>query len=87
MVTSGEGGYWHEFDWHKAMSLGARIVGMEVGGGVGFTRTRMHWPLSHMVAPKDRALQCADCHGPGGRMDWVRLGYDADPMATGGRVE
>lgn len=87
VVTSGEGGYWHEFDWHKAMSLGARIVGMEFGGEVGFTRTRMHWPLSHMVAPKDRALQCADCHGPGGRMDWARLGYDADPMAAGGRVE
>lgn len=86
-VTAGEGGYWHDFDWTKAMALGARIVGMEFSGEVGFARTRMHWPLAHMVAPKEQALRCADCHAPGGRMDWQALGYDADPMAAGGRAE
>jgi octaheme c-type cytochrome (tetrathionate reductase family) len=86
-VTAGEGGYWREFDWPKAMALGAKNVGMEFSGEVGFAQTRMHWPLFHMVVPKDQALQCADCHAADGRMDWAALGYDADPMAAGGRVE
>jgi hypothetical protein len=86
-VTAGEGGYWHDFDWGKALALGARQVGMEFSGDYAFTKTRMFWPLSHMVAPGKRALQCSDCHGEPGRMDWKALGYDADPMTTGGRTE
>jgi hypothetical protein len=38
-----------------------------------------------MVAPKDKALHCTDCHGAGSRMDWKALGYAADPVAVGGR--
>ena len=45
----------------------------------------MFWPLSHMVAPKERALQCTDCHGTGGRMDWPALGYEGDPHERGSR--
>jgi octaheme c-type cytochrome (tetrathionate reductase family) len=83
-VTAGEGGYWHEFDWSQALALGARNVGLEFSGEVGFVDTRMFWPLSHMVAPKEAALQCRDCHAPAGRLDWQVLGYSADPMRTGG---
>jgi len=83
-VTSGEGGYWHEFDWDKAVRLGAEQAGLEYSGEYGFAETRMYWPLSHMVGPKHRSLQCGDCHGEGGRMDWRALGYDGDPMRTGG---
>jgi hypothetical protein len=39
----------------------------------------MYWPLAHMVQPGDRALQCSDCHGERGRMDFVALGYEGDP--------
>lgn len=45
----------------------------------------MAWPLSHMVAPKDQALRCVDCHGPTGRLDFRALGYSGDPAETGGR--
>lgn len=83
-VTAGEGGFWKEFDWAKALALGAKASGIEFSGEYGFAWTRMYWPLSHMVAPKERALACKDCHGEGGRMDWAALGYDADPAATGG---
>lgn len=86
-VTSGAGGYWHEFDWTKALAMGARNVGLEFSGDYGFVETQMFWPLSHMVAPKERALQCQDCHGEAGRLDWRALGYPADPMRTGGADE
>ena len=82
-VTSGEGGYWHDFDWPKALRLGAAQVGLPFSGKVGFVQTEMFWPLSHMVQPKDKALQCIDCHGAGSRMEWQRLGYADDPMNTG----
>ena len=30
-------------------------------------------------------LQCVDCHGKHGRMDWKALGYSGDPAVLGGR--
>jgi hypothetical protein len=82
---AGEGGYWSEFDWHKAATLGAAVSGLAFSGELGFAETDMYWSLSHMIAPKERALQCTDCHGERGRMDWAALGYQADPAFTGGR--
>lgn len=86
-VTSGAGGYWHEFDWAKALAMGAENVGLSFSGEYDFADTRMYWPLSHMVQPAEKALQCRDCHDVAGRLDWAALGYDADPMATGGEVQ
>ena len=83
--TYGEGGYWETFDWDQALRLGAEASGLEYSGSYGFARTEMYWPLSHMVVPADEALQCADCHGDDGRMDWPALGYDGDPAERGGR--
>jgi octaheme c-type cytochrome (tetrathionate reductase family) len=84
-ITGGEGGFWKEFDWDKAFRLGARAVGVEYSGEYGWAKTVMYWPLSHMVTPKGGALQCNDCHGESGRMDWGSLGYAGDPMNVGGR--
>ncbi len=84
-VTGGEGGYWHDFDWDKALRLGAKAAGIEYSGEYGWAKTAMYWPLSHMVAPKEKALRCDDCHGEKRRMDWKALGYEGDPMTAGGR--
>ncbi len=83
--TYGEGGFWTQFDWQKAAQLGAEASGMKYSGKYGFARTEMWWPLSHMVATKDKALQCTDCHADNGRMNWTELGYDGDPALRGGR--
>ncbi len=83
--TSGEGGYWHTFDWVQACRLGAQDMGIPFSGQYGFVATEMYWPLSHMVQPKEKALQCRDCHGPGGRMDWQSLGFAGDPAFRGDR--
>ncbi len=84
-TTGGEGGFWHNFDWQKAFELGAEATNLPYSGEYGFADTRMFWPISHMVAPKEETLRCNDCHGVNGRMDWKSLGYYQDPIETGGR--
>lgn len=85
--TFGEGGYWQTFDWDRAARQGSAASGLAYSGRYDFAATEMLWPLSHMVAPKEQALQCADCHGEGGRMDWPALGYEGDPAVRGGRAQ
>jgi hypothetical protein len=85
-VTSGEGGYWNDFDWDKAFRLGEEVSGTRYSGNYGFAETEMYWPSTHMVAIKDKALQCQACHSEGGRMDWQALGYDGDPIKQGSQI-
>jgi octaheme c-type cytochrome (tetrathionate reductase family) len=84
-TTGGTNGYWTNFDWDNAFRLGAKANGIAYSGKYGFAKTEMYWPLTHMVAPKEKALGCTDCHGERGRLDWTALGYAGDPMKTGGR--
>ena len=83
--TSGQGGYWSEFDWAAALALGAQDNGLPFSGEYGFAETWMYWPTTHMVQSADKALQCDDCHAENGRMDWQALGYPGDPMEWGSR--
>jgi octaheme c-type cytochrome (tetrathionate reductase family) len=83
--TVGPGGYWTDFNWDEAARLGSAASGLKYSGEYGFAPTEMYWPLSHMVASRDKALQCRDCHSPGGRLDWKALGYEGDPARLHGR--
>jgi hypothetical protein len=83
--TVGEGGYWTEFNWDLALELGSEAVGMDYSGEYDFAETAMYWTLSHMVQPAEHSLQCNDCHGENGRMNWEALGYYGDPIRWGGR--
>jgi octaheme c-type cytochrome (tetrathionate reductase family) len=84
-ITGGKGGYWTDFDWDQALRLGAKTSKLAYSGEYGFTRTEMYWPLSHMVAPAQKALSCQDCHKAASRLNWKALGYQGDPALTGGR--
>jgi octaheme c-type cytochrome (tetrathionate reductase family) len=86
VVTAGPGGFWHEFNWNKAVAMGADLVGLKYSGQYGFTETAMYWPLTHGVVPKGQALSCSDCHGSTSRLNWPALGYPLDPMKKGGQV-
>ncbi len=86
-VTAGTNGYWTNFDWGNAFRLAEPITGLKFSGSYGFTETQMYWPTTHMVQPKENALQCADCHSENGRLDWQALGYPGDPMKWGGRFD
>jgi octaheme c-type cytochrome (tetrathionate reductase family) len=84
-ITSGENGYWTNFDWDNSFRLAEQITGLAYSGEYGFTETRMYWATTHMVQPKEDALQCTACHSEEGRLDWQALGYPGDPMEWGGR--
>lgn len=58
----GEGAFWVDLDWDKALRTGMEYAGMPYSGNYGFVQTRMYLPVSHMVSPADQALTCIDCH-------------------------
>jgi octaheme c-type cytochrome (tetrathionate reductase family) len=61
----GEGAFWRDFDWNRAADAGMRAAGLPYSGTYTFVETRMTWPINHMVAPKERALTCSQCHSRG----------------------
>jgi octaheme c-type cytochrome (tetrathionate reductase family) len=83
--TYGKGGFWSDFDWKRALTLGSEAAEIPFSGEYGFVETRMYWPLSHMIPQASNALSCKDCHSEGGRMDFAALGYEGDPAFAGGR--
>lgn len=77
----GKTGFWKTFDWRSAAEQGMAQAGLDFSGELDFAETVMYWKINHMVAPKEQALTCRDCHSKTGegRMDWMALGYDGDP--------
>jgi hypothetical protein len=43
-------------------------VNAPFSGKIDFLKTEMSWPITHMVAPKEKALACQDCHRDNGRL-------------------
>jgi octaheme c-type cytochrome (tetrathionate reductase family) len=76
----GDQGFWTKFDWDTALRIGAKATGLAYSGQYDFAPTEMYMPQNHMVVPKERALQCPDCHSSPGRMNWQQLGYSKDPL-------
>ncbi len=60
--------YWKSYDWGRAIESAMKPAGVEYSGEYGFIETTYHWPLAHMVAPKEMALECGDCHSRNGRL-------------------
>lgn len=61
---------WTNFDYPKAIAFGMSYAGLPWSGKIDFIESRMYWPITHMVAPKDKAVPCGDCHtaDPAGRL-------------------
>ncbi|WP_019615195.1 tetrathionate reductase family octaheme c-type cytochrome [Psychromonas ossibalaenae] len=76
----GTGAFWTEFDWPKALTAGARLNDVEFSGQYDFIETNGYWPIKHMVAPKEQALECEACHGRPSRLqglnDFYLVGRD-----------
>jgi octaheme c-type cytochrome (tetrathionate reductase family) len=73
--------YWGNFDWDKAVRFGMDYAGLPYSGKVDFIETEMLWPITHMVAPAQSALQCRDCHSAeSSRLDFAALGYADDSV-------
>lgn len=73
--------YWKGYNWTNAVSAGMAAVGRPFSGELGWIDTEMFWIQNHMVAPKEQALTCVNCHTSGGRLDFLALGYEPDRAA------
>jgi octaheme c-type cytochrome (tetrathionate reductase family) len=68
-------GFWKNLDWDKAIPVGMTDSGAPYSGTFEFIRTEMSWPITHMVAPKEKALGCTDCHAANGRLTGIEGVY------------
>ncbi|MCK5336030.1 MAG: tetrathionate reductase family octaheme c-type cytochrome [Gammaproteobacteria bacterium] len=60
--------YWGNYDFGKAIRAGMEKNNIPYSGEYGFVDTYSFWPITHMVAPKEAAVDCNDCHSQQGRM-------------------
>ncbi len=60
--------YWKSFDWGRAIKVGLAAVDQPFSGDYDFIETEYYWPITHMVAPKEQALACDQCHRRDGRL-------------------
>ena len=61
-MLSGEKGYWETFDMNKAIEHGNKTLGIPYSGEFDYVETTYAFPITHMVAPKENALNCNQCH-------------------------
>ncbi len=61
-------GYWKNLNWEPAIADGMQNVGAPFSGKVDFISTEMYWPITHMVAPKEKAMACVECHAAKSRL-------------------
>ncbi|MBF0156695.1 MAG: tetrathionate reductase family octaheme c-type cytochrome [Magnetococcales bacterium] len=60
---------YESYDWQRSVTAGMQLPGAPpFSGKVGFIEAAMFFPITHMVAPKEEALRCNDCHSRNGRM-------------------
>jgi Cytochrome c bacterial len=73
---------YHHGDPDKAVrDATASLYGLE-NADFRWEETIRYMGIYHAIPPAEEALQCIDCHRPGGRMDWQALGYDEDPAPS-----
>ncbi len=58
----GSGAYWADWDWKKALESGSSKAGTKFSGEFDFIETAYVFPITHMVAPKEKSLGCTECH-------------------------
>jgi octaheme c-type cytochrome (tetrathionate reductase family) len=73
--------FWKNWDLELAVEGGLAAWGQEYSGEMGFIESEMYWPLTHMVAPAEQALECTACHAEDGRIDFASLGYSDEEVA------
>ncbi len=71
LAGNDDSAYWTNLNWQKAIESGMASVDKPFSGKFDFVETMSMWPITHMVAPKDKALGCVDCHTANGRLEKV----------------
>ncbi len=60
--------FWGNYDFARAIAHGMKDFDLPYSGEYGFVKTYSYWPILHMVAPKEEALACRECHAREGRL-------------------
>jgi octaheme c-type cytochrome (tetrathionate reductase family) len=60
--------FWGNYDFGKAIKAGMKKNNKPYSGEFDFVETVSYWPINHMVAPKEKALACEECHSRNGRL-------------------
>lgn len=71
LAGADDSAYWTNLDWEKAIESGMKAAGLPFSGKIDFIETIGQWPITHMVAPKDQAVACNECHTKGGRLEGI----------------
>jgi len=61
-MLSGPDGYWKTLDWQHALSKGHEALQVPYSGEFDFVDTTYVFPITHMVAPREQAVSCTECH-------------------------
>ena len=61
-MLSGPDGYWQTLDWDHALSVGNATLDIPFSGEFDFVDTTYVFPITHMVAPKEKRIACNECH-------------------------
>jgi hypothetical protein len=61
-LLSGQQGYWSTLDWPSALSKGQAALNAPFSGEFDFVESSYAFPTTHMVAPKQHVVGCAECH-------------------------
>lgn len=61
-LLSGKQGYWTTFNMQDAIERGNKMLNVPFSGEYDYVETTYAFPITHMVAPKEEALDCAECH-------------------------
>jgi octaheme c-type cytochrome (tetrathionate reductase family) len=64
----GSGAFWGDWKMDVAIKKGMETAGLPYSGKFDYIHTTMLWPITHMVAPKEQALSCTECHTKKGRL-------------------
>ncbi len=67
--------FWGNYDFGRAIKAGMAKDNVPYSGEFGFIDTYSYWPINHMVAPKEEALACGECHAKNGRMSELKGFY------------
>ncbi|MGD9731722.1 MAG: tetrathionate reductase family octaheme c-type cytochrome [Desulfamplus sp.] len=69
-LLSGEKGYWTTLNWEESIRIGNEMLELAFSGEYDFVETTYVFPITHMVAPKEKVLKCEECHTQnGGRLE------------------
>lgn len=61
-LLSGKNGFWTTFDMKDAITRGNSALDIPFSGEFDYVDSTYAFPITHMVAPREKALNCKECH-------------------------